>query len=232
MAGCDEAGRGAVIGPLVVGVVSIGKGNIGRLSKIGVRDSKLLTSRKREFLYDEIYSLAEEVKSYAILPEEINSFMRSGISINELEAIHFSKLINSLNRVDAVFVDSPDVIPERFGIRISLLSGRNMRVSGQKKDPKKKNALKVISEHKADSRYPIVSAASIIAKVTRDWEMEGICEKLSLDLGSGYPSDKKTVQAIKRNLKKQELSPYIRAYWKTMTGIRQQRIMEFINSSM
>ncbi|MDE1850879.1 MAG: ribonuclease HII [Candidatus Micrarchaeota archaeon] len=228
IAGGDEAGRGAVIGPLVIGVVSMTSGRAAKLSKIGVRDSKLLTPRKREFLFEEIQSLAEEVKSYPISPLEINNAMRSNISLNELEAICVSRLIDSLGEVDAIYLDSPDVIPERFGIRISVLSKKPMKVQGAKKGPRKENSIRVVSEHKADLKYPVVSAASIIAKVTRDREMEKISQELGIDFGSGYASDKQTISMIKQNLGNKNLLPYIREYWKTMTGIRQLRISEFV----
>jgi len=94
IAGGDEAGRGAVLGPLVVSLVSINEGKAKKLSEIGVRDSKMLSRKRREFLFDDIYSLAEDVRTYAITPEEINNAMRSNISINELEAIHFARLID------------------------------------------------------------------------------------------------------------------------------------------
>ncbi|MDE1825627.1 MAG: ribonuclease HII [Candidatus Micrarchaeota archaeon] len=227
IAGGDEAGRGAVIGPLVIGVVSIKQGRGKKLSKIGVRDSKLLTPKKREFLYDEILSLAEEAKNYAISPLEINNAMRSNISLNELEAICISRLIDSLDQVDEIYLDSPDVVPERFGLRISVLSKKPMKVHGVKAQ-KMQNAIKVVSEHKADVKYPVVSAASIVAKVVRDREMEKISDSLGIDMGSGYASDNQTISMIKQNLNNPGLIPYIREYWKTMTGIRQLKIDEFM----
>lgn len=229
VAGGDEAGRGAVIGPLVIGVVSMSSGKAAKLSRIGVRDSKMLSPRKRKFLFDEIESLAEEVKHYSISPLEINNAMRSNISLNELEALHVSRLIDSLKEVDEIYLDSPDVIQERFGVRVSVLSHKPIKVHGMKKQPKKEGAIKVVSEHKADIRYPIVSAASIIAKVTRDDEIERISDALGMDIGSGYASDSKTVETIKKNLRNGNLLPYIREYWKTMTGIRQQKMSEFLS---
>ncbi len=200
-----------------------------KLSRIGVRDSKLLTPRKREFLFEEIKSLAEEVKHYSISPLEINNAMRSNISLNELEAICASRLIDSLGKVGAVYLDSPDVVQERFGARISLLSSKPMKGLGIKKVPRKENVIKVVSEHKADVKYPIVSAASIIAKVTRDREIEKISETVGFDIGSGYASDSHTISVIKKNLGNPSFMPYIREYWKTMTGIRQLKMTEFLD---
>jgi ribonuclease HII len=228
IAGGDEAGRGAVIGPLVVSVICIGKAKEKRLSTIGVRDSKLLTKRKRAFLFEEIRSLSEEMKTYKITNEEINTAMRSGISINQLEAMHFARLMDEMtHEIDRAYIDSPDVIAERFGMRISLFAKKPMRVVGVKGGSREGKRIKIISEHKADIKYPVVSAASIIAKVTRDAEMEKIEDEVGLSLGSGYPGDKETVATIKGNLRNNVLSPYIREYWKTLENIRQRKIGEF-----
>jgi len=226
--GGDEAGRGAVIGPLVVSVICVSKGKERKLADIGVRDSKLLTRRKREFLFDEIKRICKEVKYYAISNEEINSAMRSGVSINQLEAMRFAQLVDSLeSNVKRMYVDSPDVRAERFGVRIGLSSKKPMQVLGARGNGARGGMIKVISEHKADARYPVVSAASIIAKVIRDREMDRIEIESGVEIGSGYPSDRHTIEAIKTNLASRRLNPYIREYWKTLDRIKQRKIKEF-----
>jgi len=238
IAGGDEAGRGAVLGPLVVSLVSINEGKAKKLSEIGVRDPKMLSKRRREFLFDDIYSLAEDVRTYAITPEEINNAMRSNISINELEAIHFARLIDeSEANPKKIYLDSPDVIPEKFGIRVSLISKKPLKVNGvngvrrrekERSGNAAKAVAKVIAEHKADVKYPVVSAASIIAKVTRDRAIEELEESLGFELGSGYPSDKITIDMIRRNLDNERLLKHVRAEWKTLKLIRQLKIFEFL----
>jgi len=238
IAGGDEAGRGAVLGPLVVSLVSINEGKAKKLSEIGVRDSKMLSRRRREFLFDDIYSLAEDVRTYAITPEEINNAMRNNISINELEAIYFARLIDeSEANPKKIYLDSPDVIPEKFGIRVSLISNKRLQVNGVNRVRRKekgsgsnaaKAVAKVIAEHKADVKYPVVSAASIIAKVTRDRAIEELEESLGFDLGSGYPSDKITVDMIRKNLDNERLLKHVRAEWRTLKLIRQLKIFEFL----
>lgn len=227
--GGDEAGRGAVIGPLIVSVVCVGKGKEKKLADIGVRDSKLLTRRKREFLFDEIHGICDEIKTYAISNDEINEAMKNGISLNQLEAMRFAQLVDSLESdVRRMYLDSPDVKPERFGVRVSLSANKPMRVIGSKGSGKR-SGISIIAEHKADARYPVVSGASIIAKVTRDREMERIESVSGIDIGSGYPSDNHTIEAIKANLASRRLNPYIREYWKTLKRIKQKKIKEFDN---
>ncbi len=234
IAGGDEAGRGAVLGPLVVSVVSIQKGKEGKLSRIGVRDSKMLTPRKREYLYEEITALAEDVKVYKISEAEINRAMAGGVSLNDLEALHFARLIDELGATpERIFLDSPDVISERFGIRVSLFSQKPLQVESSKRRRTKAaegqpaEPIRVISEHKADIRYPVVSCASIIAKVTRDRELEVLESELGMSIGSGYPSDKNTIDVIKANLHNKVLGPYMRERWMTLKNIRQSRIEDF-----
>ena len=183
-------------------------------------------------MFDEIYSLAEEIKIYKITNTEINKAMSSKISINELEALNFAKLIDSFeSNPERIFLDSPDVISERFGVRVSLFSKNKMLVDGIKysaEERKNKEKIKIISEHKADARYPVVSAASIRSKVTRDKEIEKIKESTGIDIGSGYPSDSYTINAIRENLGTGLLMPYLRHEWQTIKNIRQLKIDDFI----
>lgn len=225
-----------MLGPLTISIVSIKKSKEMKLSNIGVRDSKMLTPRKRTFLYDEITSLADEVRLYKIGNEEIDRAIATGISLNSLEALNFARLIDTLNtQPDRLFLDSPDVVPERFGLRVGLFSKKNIRIKGLDvqgvqpiNDGEKKKPILIIAEHKADVRYPVVSAASIIAKVERDAEIERIQDKLGMDIGSGYPSDKVTIDAIRANLNNEKMAKFIRQRWKTLQLIRQLKIDSFI----
>lgn len=213
--------------------MSISRGKEGRLASIGVRDSKLLTRKKRDFLYDEIASLAEEVKVYKITSSEIDRAMKGGVSLNGLEALNFARLIDSLSATPKkIFLDSPDVVEDKFGIRICLFSKRTMTVnaSSSLSNPVVggTETITLISEHKADSKYPVVSGASIIAKVERDNEIDRIADEVGIDIGSGYPSDAKTIKAIKDNLGDPKLAGYIRNRWKTMQLIRQRTMDDFM----
>lgn len=216
----------------MVSVICVSKGKEQRLADIGVRDSKMLTRRKRNFLFDEIKSICEEVKVYKISNEEINNAMKTGISLNQLEAMRFAQLVDELQcHVEKMYIDSPDVRAERFGMRIGLSATKPMRVMGVKGEKKVRNGMRIISEHKADARYPVVSGASIIAKVIRDAEMERIERESGVEIGSGYPSDKYTIEAIKSNLSSKRLNPYIREYWKTLDRIKQRKMKEFAGFS-
>jgi ribonuclease HII len=228
--GGDEAGRGAILGPLVISIVAVRSTSLHRLSKIGVRDSKMLTEKRRNQLFDEIKAIATDIKVDRIYANEINEAMRNHISLNELEAVRFAALFDQIgSEVGSVYLDSPDVIAERFGARFKLSSSKSTRVVGIKgeRTGKGMRCTRVIAEHKADSRYPVVSAASIIAKVTRDREIQKLERSLKVPIGSGYPSDYKTIEMIRRNLKSGILDGNIREKWSTMERIKQTKLTSF-----
>jgi ribonuclease HII len=229
LCGADEAGRGAILGPLVVSIVAVRNTSMRRLSDIGVRDSKLLSGKRRRQLYNEIEGIASEIKVKCIFPSEINEAMANHISINELEAKNFSELFDSMkSEVNSIYLDSPDVIPERFGVRFGMYSTKNTRVVGIK-TPRAKGVqyTRVVAEHKADAKYPVVSAASIIAKVTRDSEIQKLEKRLKFKIGSGYPSDDYTIRAIKENIKSVPLNEHVRNRWITLERIKQRSLLEF-----
>jgi len=193
--GVDDAGRGSVLGPLVIAGVSIERIKIKRLSEIGVKDSKQLSPKTRETLYEKIIAIVDDYYVARISPKIIDQSVRKN-QLNHLEAKYMAKVIAKL-RPDSSYVDSCDVNPARFGKEISKLA----------------NSGRIFSRHHADSRFAIVSAASIVAKVNRDREIEKLRKKY--DLGSGYPSDSKTMQFIKDWILDNNKTPeFVRKSWK------------------
>jgi len=193
--GIDDAGRGSMLGPLVIAGISIDKKNIRKLSALGVKDSKKLTPKKREELYVKIISLVDDYFVTKISPKSIDTSVEKH-GLNHLEAKFMAKVITKLNP-DTSYVDSCDVNPKRFGKEISKLS----------------NNKQIRSYHHADSRFVVVSAASILAKVTRDRTIARL--RKNYDLGSGYPSDTKTIDFVSQYYKKQKIMPiFVRKSWK------------------
>jgi ribonuclease HII len=193
--GIDDAGRGSMLGPLVIAGISIDKKNIRKLSTLGVKDSKKLSAKKREELYTQIISLVDDHFVTKISPKSIDTSVEKH-GLNHLEAKYMAKVVLKLNS-DTSYVDSCDVNPKRFGKEISKLS----------------NNKKIRSYHHADSRFVVVSAASILAKVTRDRAIARL--RKDYDLGSGYPSDTKTIDFVARYYKNQKIMPiFVRKSWK------------------
>ncbi len=199
--GVDEAGRGCVIGPLVVAGVLLKEENLQALRQLGVKDSKLLTAKKRETLFPEILGLAESHHIIKLSPTEIDHVVDSGRKLhklNRLEAETMAQIINTL-KPDEAYVDAADVLEERFKHHIQERLTTNTVIT---------------SRHKADKIYPAVSAASIIAKVTRDKEIAALAAKY-VDIGTGYLTDPKTKAFLKHWLKiNGEYPDFVRKSWK------------------
>jgi len=209
--GVDDAGRGCIIGPLVLAGVAVEEGKVSKLIEIGVRDSKTLSPAARARLYLLIKDLAYKVVSVKVPPEEVDKYVarrRKFERLNLLEAEAAAKVIEELE-ADLVYVDASDTDPERFKRNIVALLKRRVEV---------------ISEHDADKTYPIVSAASIIAKVERDAEIAKLREKYG-DFGSGYPADPATIAFLRDWLAKYgEIPAFARKTWKTWRRLLNSRL--------
>ena len=202
--GVDEAGRGSIIGPLVVAGVSVKKSSLAELRSLGVRDSKTLTPRARERLFDMITEAADAVCVSKVTPGEVDgSVMLRGL--NRLEARVMAGVIDSLG-ADDVYVDCCDVIPSRYKRSIELCLATRPR--------------RLHSMHHADSVSVAVSAASIIAKVTRDREIQEIRNRYGPGIGSGYPSDRSTMEFIRAWVSENGSPPeFARKSWKPLRTI-------------
>lgn len=203
--GVDEAGRGPVIGALVVAGVTFR--NDFELIKNNVRDSKQITPSRRVTLAKLIKDIAEEYETLLISASDIDD-MRKVMTLNEIEVNAFSKIINKL-KPEICYVDSADVNEKRFSRDIY-----------SKLDFKPQ----IISKHKADEIYPVVGAASILAKTRRDEEVKRIAKelkkKLDLPLGSGYPADPITQKFLRVWVETYgDLPPHTRLSWKTAQKI-------------
>ena len=209
--GVDDAGRGCIIGPLVLAGVAVEESKLSELVEIGVRDSKTLSPAARARLYPLIKDLAYKVVSVKVPPEEVDKYVarrKKFIRLNLLEAEAAAKVIEELE-ADLVYVDAPDTDPERFKRNVVALLRRKVEV---------------ISEHEADKTYPIVSAASIIAKFERDAEIARLRERYG-DFGSGYPADPTTIAFLRDWLAKHgETPPFARKTWKTWKRLVDRRL--------
>jgi ribonuclease HII len=140
-------------------------------------------------------------------PCKIDNYRNHGIDLNRIEFMKMAEIISFLGP-STVYVDSPDVKPERLE---KILS-------------KSANGARIVAEHKADVNYPIVSAASIIAKVERDAEIEKLRKKYG-DLGPGYSSNPITMQWMRDWLAKNKDFPegVVRKTWLTTSAIRTEK---------
>ena len=207
--GVDDAGRGAIIGPLVVAGIVIERGLLPKLLSVGVKDSKLLSPNRREKLIEEIINLVNDYHIVKLAPKEIDRVVEGGRrlhKLNRLEAKAMAEVILNL-KPDIVYVDASDVSPERFKAHILEELPFNVRI---------------ISKHKADRIYPVVSAASIIAKVERDREITELSKRYG-DIGSGYATDPKTIMFLENWIRRFGSYPdFVRKSWKPAKRIKRK----------
>jgi len=209
--GVDEAGRGPVIGPLVICGISINKDDL--LRQLGVRDSKKLSRNQRESLSEKIEKVAEEIQIVEIAAEEIDA-IREEMTLNQLEVKVFASVINRL-KPSIAYVDSADVNEERFGK--DILQEIELPVD-------------VISRHRADETYPVVSAASILAKIRRDQVVRRIGQEIGEPIGSGYPSDPITIRFLESWIERYDrLPPHTRKSWDTCSRLLRMKSLRRID---
>jgi ribonuclease HII len=217
--GVDDAGRGPVIGPLVIAGILVDELGVTDLINLGVRDSKTLSPKRREYLAREILKVAKDYRVVKVQPSEIDRVVETGgrlNRLNRLEARVMASIIRDL-KPNVAYVDASDILPERF--KQHILEELPFKVE-------------VVSEHKADKNYPVVSAASIVAKVERDAEIEGLKRKYG-DFGSGYVTDPKTINFLREWIERYGSYPdFVRRSWRTAknmlkSGWRQEKISKY-----
>lgn len=220
IAGIDEAGRGPLIGPMVVAGIVLDERQENKFKEIGVKDSKAISPKKRAMLYDWIIDNAVTIVSLPIQAHEIDSKRRSGISLNQIELEIMLEVIRQIRQklqtqqlttLKSLYIDSVDIKPSRFGAHFENMLSIDP-------SPLKTN---VICQHGADSTYTVVSAASIIAKVERDRAIKELEQVHNVTLGSGYPSDPLTLKYVSQFYDKSlqprsdlQIPNFIRQTWK------------------
>ena len=219
--GIDDAGRGPVIGPMVLAGCLMDKEDEKEFRRLGVKDSKQLTEKRREFLADMIREKAETFEAIIVHPDEIENHNKNGVKLNEVEAFACAKIINKINKGYKdikVIIDCPStsIVKWKEFLESHIENPGNIELS---------------CEHKADRNHIAVSAASIIAKSVREKEMLRLKEKYGHDMGSGYTSDPTTSQFLKRNVKKLHNEGIFRKTWSTwknaMGETEQKKLSEF-----
>jgi len=206
--GIDDAGRGPLIGPMFLAGVLIKEQDEKILKELGVKDSKLIIHTERIKIAEEIRKKSIGVEIAESSPKEIDGAVDGGINLNTLEAKKAAQIINKLNNSKdkiKVIVDCPSV---------NTLAWKNKMMSFVKHTEN----LDVRCEHKADFNYPVVGAASIIAKVARENAVSEIKKNFG-NIGSGYPADPVTKEFIKVSGRELEKTGIVRTSWATWKNL-------------
>lgn len=209
-----------MIGPLVVAGVAIDKDDEKKLRELGVKDSKQLSPRRREELAEEIEKIATNIVIMRIQPCRIDDMRASGINLDKIEAMKMAEIIDMI-KCNTFYVDSLTHNSKKFKQTVSSHLKNN-------KDTE------LVVENYLDESIPVVSAASIIAKVNRDEAIKEIEREVGHPIGVGYPHDERTIQFIEKMIKERgkDLPPYIRKSWITTQVLQeknwQKKVKDFI----
>jgi ribonuclease HII len=219
--GIDDAGRGPVIGPMVLAGCLIDDKTAAHFKKLGVRDSKQLTDKRREMLADKIREEAETFEIEIVPPFKIDGVEDKRIKLNEIEAIACARIINKINKgfkSIKIIVDCPSTSIVKW---TDFLKSKIKELVG----------LEISCEHKADKNHIAVSAASILAKSIREKEMTKLREKYGEEIGSGYTSDPLTQQFLQKHAQKYQDDGIFRKTWVTWRrargSISQRKLSDF-----
>ncbi len=207
--GLDEAGRGPVLGPMVVAGIVIPEKKEKIIERMGVKDSKRITPKRRTVLYRKLTKMFD-YETVEISAKDIDLLRAKGVNLNQIEKLAMMRIMAKL-KADRVIIDSLDIKEGRLEEEMQNFVG---------------NDTEVIAEHKADDKYLVVGAASIIAKTRRDEIISQINKeyvKATGDkngIGSGYPSDPKTKKFLE-NYTYDEMPDFVRRSWGTVQRIKE-----------
>ncbi len=213
--GVDEAGRGPVIGPLVVAGVALDEKTGELFKRAGVKDSKMLSIRKIYQLERLVIEKASGYKYYMLSPAEIDNREYDDTNLNYMELDEMAKIANGLNG-EVVTVDSPSANTAKVEKYLAALV----------KDKK------IVARNYADRDFVEVSAASIIAKANREKEVAAIKKEIGYDFGSGYPSDPRTTRFLKiiidnGKIEEDVYKKNIRKSWRTINKLKEKKLSDF-----
>lgn len=213
--GIDEAGRGPVLGSMFIGGVAVAEEDIDELGRMGLKDSKKLSDRRREELVPRIEDIAAATHVKEVTASEIDE-LRQIMSLNVIEINAFAAVIQELEP-DKAFIDLPEPDGERFAKKIrAQLDGFD--------------DLDIVAEHEADDTYPIVSAASILAKSARENHTAELKKKYGVDFRTGYPHDDDTITFLKDFLRENgRLPDETRMSWSTAQRLKEEAEQRGLN---
>ena len=202
--GIDEAGRGAVIGPLVIaGVAAKSPQQWHQLQEMGVGDSKRFSPQKRQEIF-------LQLQQCSFVRWAVCVWSAQEVDSNNLSHLFFQGVLSLAQKLGGgciqLDVPAPSSQVEKFLRDIKQLLPPFCSVEGS---------------IQGESHYPLVAAASIVAKVTRDRWISELWDQYG-NFGSGYPSDPRTRRALKQWMEsKGGLPPIVRSRWSTLAKLRQ-----------
>jgi len=180
------------------------------LVKNRVKDSKLLTRRRRGFLYGKLKKFADDMVILKISAADIDK----NKTISNLNKLWFRRVqeITNVLHPEKMYVDALEADTKKCHDHIRKGLDAELK------------EIEIVCENFADKKYPIVGAASIMAKVVRDAEIKKLHDEYG-DFGSGYTSDPRTIKFLKDWIEKNKHFPYfVRHSWITIQELKKDKI--------
>jgi len=212
VAGIDEAGRGALIGPMTIAGVCVEEKIEKKMKILGVKDSKQLSPKRREELYQKIGDMAKEVIVINVPACKIDKYRSQKINLDRIEAMKMAEIITMMD-ADVFYIDSLGFNSPKF---------KNMIIEYL---PKEKKGMELVCKNYMDENVTVVGAASVMAKVDRDKAIKEIQEKVEMDIGVGYSHDERTIKFVDSLIKSgNELPDFVRKSWVTTERLQEQSL--------
>jgi ribonuclease HII len=216
IAGIDDATKCPCIGSIFLAGVVADEKTIEYWKSLGVKDSKLLTAKKREKLAIIIKKTAKCFSIEQMTPAMIDD---KSLNLNEWEMLVLLKILKKLTSktiTHEIYVDNWETTQLGFKKRFKSLLSKIMKpkliANKLRLNRKKIRSQNLIAEHKADENYTVVGAASILAKTSSDRQYRKY-KKIYGDFGSGSPADPKTRIFVWKH--RENPPPIVRTSWNT-----------------
>tara|TARA_Y100000310_G_scaffold265249_1_gene276174 strand:+ start:42 stop:737 length:696 start_codon:yes stop_codon:yes gene_type:complete len=210
--GIDESGRGPIIGPMVMVAIAANEEQVQKLIWLGVKDSKLLSREAREEMFDRIHEIVEDFRVEVIEPCAIDASLRDVESnLNWLEADSSARMASEL-KPSTIIVDCPSINVPAYTAYFK-----------KKLDSKVADKAELLVMHKADEKYHVVGAASVVAKVVRDRIIDHLKDEVGIDFGSGYLGEAKTRNFLAEHFDNPKCKHLFRKMWKPYQKLAEEK---------
>jgi ribonuclease HII len=211
--GADEAGRGLIIGPMVIGACAVDDSVKQKFEIIGIQDSKNYSSHNKIRAHAELIkkeSLAWSIKTLSA--EVLTNYNKNGMSMDEAEAYAFFRAIEDIAKK----------VPEIAEYQVDNFQAVG-KLRSLLKENKSTENVKLIVTPRAEKEFIAVGAGSVLARNASLEELREIRAKYG-DFGSGSTNDKKTINWLKQYYKKNHSWPkkIVRVYWKTIDRLEKE----------
>lgn len=212
--------KGPLIGSMIMVALAVTPEQEQKLQWLGVKDSKLLSREAREEMFDRIHEIVHDFRIEVIEADAVDNALNDiNSNLNWLEANSQARMCSELNP-DLMIIDCPSINIQGYTDYFKTKLSKGVLEKSE-----------IRMEHKADAKYPVVAAASVVAKVIRDRSIDHLKEEIGIDFGSGYMGDQKTRDFLSEHYDNPKCQHIFRKMWKPYQNLveakKQKKLGEF-----